>query len=121
MINLCRKQYKNNEKVLKQIEEFSINYDKDHASEWYSKDIFLFRLLNRALRTENFDVIYKFRSFIADLHHHLERLYRERSEIISIVYRGAQMSIQELKALEENSNGLISINTLTARCIIYDA
>ncbi|CAF1096751.1 unnamed protein product [Rotaria sordida] len=111
MINLCRKQYKNNEKVLNQIEEFSINYDKDHATEWYSKDIFLFRLLNRALRTENFDVIYKFRSFIADLHHHLERLYRECSETISIVYRGAQMSIQELKTLEDNLNGLISINT----------
>ncbi|CAF4682355.1 unnamed protein product, partial [Rotaria sp. Silwood2] len=70
----------------------------------------------RALRTENFDVIYKFRPFIADLHHHLERLYLEHIETISndkkisTVYRGAQMSIQELKALEENLNGLISIN-----------
>ncbi|CAF3082836.1 unnamed protein product [Rotaria sp. Silwood2] len=100
MINLCRKQYKNNERVIHQIEEFSINYDKDHAT----------------LRTENFDVIYKFRPFIADLHHHLERLYLEHIETISndkkisTVYRGAQMSIQELKALEENLNGLISIN-----------
>ncbi|CAF4310389.1 unnamed protein product, partial [Rotaria sordida] len=117
MINLCRKQYKNNEKVLNQIEEFSINYVKNHAAEWYSKDIFLFRLLNRALRTENIDAIYKFRSFIADLHHHLEQLYREHTEKISndkkisTVYRGAQMSIEELKALEENQNGLISVNT----------
>ncbi|CAF4736343.1 unnamed protein product, partial [Rotaria magnacalcarata] len=76
MINSCRKQYQGNQSVMKQIEEFSMNYDENKAAEWYSEDIFLFRLLNRALRTENIDIIYKFRFFIADLHRQLDKMHR---------------------------------------------
>ncbi|CAF2156103.1 unnamed protein product [Rotaria magnacalcarata] len=117
MINSCRKQYQGNQSVMKQIEEFSMNYDENKAAEWYSEDIFLFRLLNRALRTENIDIIYKFRFFIADLHRQLDKMHREYNELVltnkknSTVYRGAQMTIKELKALEDNIHGLISVNT----------
>ncbi len=64
MINLCRKQYKNNPSITKQIDEFLIKYDHNKALEWYSKDTFLYLLLNRALRTENIDIIYKFCFFL---------------------------------------------------------
>ena len=115
MIHLCRKQNKNNLAVLKQIDEFCLDYNTDRATEWYSKDIFLYRLLNRALRTENFDMIYKFRFFITDLHFQLEKLYRQYTEILPkssiTVYRGQFMPINDIKALENNINGFISVNT----------
>ncbi|CAF1233983.1 unnamed protein product [Rotaria sp. Silwood1] len=61
MINACRKQYKGNTSRTEQIEKFSSEYNPNKAVEWYCQDSFVYRLLNRALRTENIDIIYEFR------------------------------------------------------------
>ncbi|CAF3199297.1 unnamed protein product, partial [Rotaria socialis] len=110
MVNACRKQYKGNSCRTEQIEKFSSEYNPNKAIEWYCKDSFVYRLLNRALRTENIDIIYKFRFFITDLHFQLRPLHRQCSNQPTKVYRSQQMSINEIKILEENQNGLISIN-----------
>ncbi|CAF4139261.1 unnamed protein product [Rotaria sp. Silwood2] len=125
MINLCRKQYKTNQSVTKQIEEFHLKYYQNQAIEWYSKNIFLFRLLNRAFRKENIDAIYKFRFFIRDLHFQVDELHHQHTNQSftnneMIVYRGQQMSKNELKTLEENQNGLISVNTFFSTSKSYN-
>ncbi|CAF1292548.1 unnamed protein product, partial [Rotaria magnacalcarata] len=102
--------YKGNSCRTEQIEKFSSEYNPNKAIEWYCKDSFVYRLLNRALRTENIDVIYKFRFFITDLHFQLRPLDRQCSNQPTKVYRSQKMSINEIKILEENQNGLISIN-----------
>jgi hypothetical protein len=42
-------------------------YTSETAIRWYSRDSFLFKLLNQALRTENINDILKFRLFVHDL------------------------------------------------------
>lgn len=117
MINICRKQYIKNQPVTKQIEEFSIKHSPNEALEWYSKDIFLYRLLNRALRTGNIDIIYKFRFFIHDLHFQLDELHRHyqdsmsNEERITTVFRRTRMTINEIETFKKNHDKLISVNT----------
>ncbi|CAF1167283.1 unnamed protein product, partial [Rotaria sordida] len=75
LLDMSRQQYIGNNEELSKIADFEANYTADKAIWWYTKDSFLYRLINRALRTENFDVIYKFRSFITDLHQQLKRMH----------------------------------------------
>ncbi|UJR17402.1 hypothetical protein I4U23_004297 [Adineta vaga] len=123
MINLCRKQYANSAQFTKQIEDFSDKYDPNKAIAWYSQDTFLYRLLNRALRTENFDLIYKFRFYITDLHFQLEKLHQQYIQSAEtnemIVYRGQRMSIEDIKAIEDNQNAYISVNTFFSTSTSY--
>ncbi|CAF3024043.1 unnamed protein product [Rotaria sp. Silwood2] len=63
LLEICRTQYKNNRHVNEKIDEFEQTYTREEAVLWYTKDSFLYRLLNKALRTENIDIIYKFRFF----------------------------------------------------------
>ncbi|CAF3309933.1 unnamed protein product, partial [Rotaria sp. Silwood2] len=77
MINECRLCYKNNNSELKKIESFEKTYCLENTIDWYTKDSFVYRLLNKALRTENIDIIFKFRFFIKYLHHNLISLHED--------------------------------------------
>ncbi|CAF3688350.1 unnamed protein product [Rotaria socialis] len=115
LIEICRKQYKNDLVQSKRIDEFEKTYTADKAASWYTRDSFVYRLLNKALRTENIDIIYKFRSFIADLHQQLSVL--QSTEPIStdeFLYRGQKLPIEELQYLQKNINGYLSMNTFVS-------
>ncbi|CAF5093031.1 unnamed protein product, partial [Rotaria sp. Silwood1] len=51
MIEQCRLYYSDNESVLKDIDEFDQNYTPENAISWYTRNSFVFRLLNKAFRT----------------------------------------------------------------------
>ncbi|UJR06736.1 hypothetical protein I4U23_011025 [Adineta vaga] len=61
MIEQCRLVYKDNEK--EKITKFQTTYKSVDAIRWYTDDSFLYKLLNKAFRTETFDIIFKFRFF----------------------------------------------------------
>lgn len=63
MINECRLCYENDLIEQEKFRDFEQNYSANEALSWYTRDSFLFRMLNKALRTENIDIIYKFRFF----------------------------------------------------------
>lgn len=119
LIDLSRQQYIGNEKELNKILDFENNYTSDKAIWWYTKDSFLYRLLNKALRTDNFDIIYKFRFLIVDLHQQLktmyplytEKIFSSEKEEIFTVYRGQRLPLNEFKKIKENEKGFISMNT----------
>ncbi|CAF1519255.1 unnamed protein product [Adineta ricciae] len=52
MLNECRLYYKKNETYLKQIKEFERDYHPTKALDWYTADKFLYRIVNKALRTQ---------------------------------------------------------------------
>lgn len=56
----------------------------------YTRDIFIYRLVNHALRLQEIDIIWKFGYFIKDLYMQLERLYTETpsEKRARITYRG---------------------------------
>ncbi|CAF1402832.1 unnamed protein product [Rotaria sordida] len=119
MIAECRAAYHNNEAEQKKINDFERNYCAKEIFSWYTKDSFAFRLLNKALRTQNIEVIFKFRFFINDLHNQIEQLYHRYLEDHSSsidhhdirVYRGQRLNMTEVDILKRNVNELISMNS----------
>ncbi|CAF1336333.1 unnamed protein product [Didymodactylos carnosus] len=113
IIEHCRMYYKNNLQELAKIDEFELNYCPTKSIWWYTRDCFLYRLMNKALRTKNIDRIFRFRTVISDLHNQLCRLHilQLRSSKTLTVYRGQQLSEDEFNGIKNHVGGLISFNT----------
>ncbi|UJR22195.1 hypothetical protein I4U23_025259 [Adineta vaga] len=118
MIDECLASYHDDETEKKRIKEFEQDYLSSGALKWYTRDSFVYRLLNRALRTQKSEIIFKFRFFINDLHDQLVNLYHQyltnllpnqNQELI--VYRGQHMNLKEVTMLEQNVNQMISMNS----------
>jgi tetratricopeptide (TPR) repeat protein len=103
----CEQAYRGNVLELVRIDEFFRTYTPDSCIRWYTKDSFIYRLLNKAFRTENIDIIFKFRFFIVDLYHQLKLLHRP---FTGTVYRGQTMSPEELQLLKDSIDKFVSIN-----------
>jgi len=108
LIQLCKKEYENNQKELILVREFEKDYRSDKALWWYTRDSFLYRMLNKALRVQNIDLLFLFRFVICDIYQQLKQ-YQHQSPIC--VFRGQVMSIDELNTLRHSIDNLISINS----------
>ncbi|CAF4265455.1 unnamed protein product, partial [Rotaria sordida] len=53
MIQICRQYYRGNTAELKLIDQCGKEYQHTHAVHWYSKESFVYKLINKALRTED--------------------------------------------------------------------
>ncbi|CAF1084934.1 unnamed protein product [Didymodactylos carnosus] len=124
MIRKCRDYYCDNKKQLKNIELFNSTYQSIDAIQWYTNSNFpLYKLINKALRTEDINELFHFRFFIVDLSSNLFKTYKDykkmniKSPIVHL-YRGTYLSIDELQKLKENVGNLISTNGFlsTSRC-----
>ncbi|CAF1494133.1 unnamed protein product [Adineta steineri] len=118
-LQFSRSKYKNNPAQLKVIDDFERNYRPEEAVRWFSKDNFLYRLLNKSLRIEIIDDIVKMRYFINDLHNQLAELQLSFIESLNgkkeiILYRGLLMKVAQLNKLRENFDGFISMNSFTS-------
>ncbi|CAF2082743.1 unnamed protein product [Rotaria magnacalcarata] len=114
MLKECRQQYYDNKREIDIIQEFDKEYCAENAIAWYTRECFLYKIVNKALRTDNIDVIFKFRFFIKDLYEELSKMhatYIASVPSIVYVYRGQYMTIKELTKIKENTHGHISMNT----------
>ena len=107
-ISHCRQLYTGNNKQLETVNEFEQNYASEHSLWWYSKETFLYRLLNKALRIQNIDLLFLFRFFIRDIE---KQLHRRRYRSSVRIYRGQLMSLEELNVLKNSIDKFISINS----------
>jgi tetratricopeptide (TPR) repeat protein len=113
MLDMCRYYYRGNSKQLNLIDDFDCNYRPELAIQWYSKQSFIYKLINKALRSEDIDQLYNFRFFIGDLSESLAREHQkivQSEEGVLTVYRGVKLSSEELDHLKENQGKLISTN-----------
>ncbi|CAF3803605.1 unnamed protein product [Adineta steineri] len=111
MLDMCRNYYKQNKKELKKIEEFQQTYTRDKAIEWYTDECFLYKLLNKALRTEDIELLFNFRFFIIDLCSAIEQenqLLKNNGTLT--LYRGTQIPNEEFEKIKENIGKTISTN-----------
>jgi hypothetical protein len=113
-LTYCKKEYANDNSQLNIIHEFEQNYSSDRALTWYTRDCFLYRLLNKALRVQNIDALYLFAFFIRDLHQQLKR--NQYSSPINI-YRGQLMSKKEVQQLKNSMGQLISMNSFLSTTV----
>ncbi|CAF1417907.1 unnamed protein product [Adineta steineri] len=111
MLDMCRDYYKNNKQELQKIEEFQNTYTREEAIEWYTDECFLYKLLNKALRTEDIELLFNFRFFIIDLCSAIEQenqVLKNRGTLT--LYRGTQIPREEFEKIKENIGKTISTN-----------
>ena len=112
MLKKCKDYYRCNTKELEKIDLFHSTYTADQAINWYTRDCFVYRLVNQAFRIEDVSLWYLFRFFIIDLCTQLENVYRKQNiQDCLKLYRGqARMPTQELEDLRSNIGGCILTN-----------
>jgi hypothetical protein len=114
MVNVCHRFYTNNLAQLALIEEFKRNYQPEDAPRWFSRSSFLYKLVNRALRTQDVEQLYVFRYFIRDLSFWLSREFNKilARRKIFFLYRGATLSQDDYQSLDRGKllapNGFFS-------------
>lgn len=114
MINECKSRYNDDQSELKKIDEFDKSYESSDAIEWYTRDSFLYRLLNQAFRLQDIDIIFKFRFIIKDMYNQLYHLHKNVMSTTDeklYVYRGQGIFRDEFENLKNNIGGFISINS----------
>jgi tetratricopeptide (TPR) repeat protein len=113
IVNMCRSYYRSNSKELKRIDEFDQNYRSELAIQWFSKKSFIYKLINKALRTKDINQLYHFQFFINDLSKNIDREHQkivQSTENIVNVYRGVKLSSQQINQFKENQGKIISTN-----------
>lgn len=90
------------------IYEFDNEYENHSSIWWYTRESFVYKMLNKALRTENIDILIKMGFFIKDLHKEIEYLYSLQEHSSMIVYRGQGITYNQFEQLCKCKNGLIS-------------
>jgi tetratricopeptide (TPR) repeat protein len=114
LIKLCEEEYKDNKSELDVIHEFQQNYNSARALRWYTRQSFLFRMLNKALRVQNIDILFLFRFFIYDIYQQL--LKNQCAQPIHL-YRAQLLTNDELKMLKRAIGGFITMNTFLSTTI----
>ncbi len=115
LLALCKEEYIGNEGHQWLIAEFEQHYSADQALEWYTRDSFLYRTLNKALRKQDIHMLYLFRWFIVDIH---RELVRYQCQCPIRVYRGQLMSNSEVDRLKMSIGKLISFNSFLSASLI---
>ncbi|CAF1009310.1 unnamed protein product [Adineta steineri] len=111
LVTICLDFYGTNKQQSKKIDKFRKHYRCEQAIEWYTDECFLYKLLNRAIRTEDIELLYSFRFFIIDLCTALERESKKlKSSDILTLYRGQQIPNDEFEKLRKSVGILISTN-----------
>ncbi|CAF4251198.1 unnamed protein product, partial [Rotaria magnacalcarata] len=90
------------------INTFEQTYKSSDAIYWYTKDSFLYRFVNKALRTEDIEALFRLRYFLKDLCKNLKLLfddnfqtYQESLEAI-LVYRGLTLPIKVIDQIKQS-------------------
>ncbi|CAF1236402.1 unnamed protein product, partial [Didymodactylos carnosus] len=112
LIKLCQQMYVGNAGELQTLKEFERTYSPEKAIWWYTKQSFVYRMLNKALRTQDIDVLVAFRFFITDLYNQLQELHQKQNrDTIRRVYRGQLMSKYELDQMKSINGQYLSLNS----------
>ena len=118
LLNYCRSHYSGNASELKTIEEFARVYTAEKVIYWYTRNSFVYRLLNRSFRTQDINLMIKFHSIINHLHHQLKELsdnqqqyHQDDTSRKLFFYRGQIISSYELKQIARRVGDIISFKS----------
>ncbi|UJR08217.1 hypothetical protein I4U23_012490 [Adineta vaga] len=116
LIDICKKNYNGNKKEMDIIQEFEKTYKSDNAIWWYTREACFYRIMNKALRVQDYDILFPLRFFITDIakqlkneHENFIRTSDTRNTIR--VYRGQAIGIDELDLMKKNIDEYLSMNS----------
>ncbi|CAF0808680.1 unnamed protein product [Adineta steineri] len=114
MLEFCRQQYIGNEIQLRFIDEFEYHFRPDQAIAWFTRqETFLFKMLTRAFRILDPDVLFQLRFFIQHLH---QQLKSNLSTTPMTVYRTQYISTDDIDSISKKQNGLLTFNQFLMTC-----
>ncbi|CAF1029252.1 unnamed protein product [Adineta steineri] len=111
----CRDVFVDNEEEMVNIKRLESQYHNKTPIYWYTCQMFLYPMLNRALRLMDGDIITNMGFFIGDLHRQIEQLHKEQyggttAADTFTVYRGQGLSTGDFEQMMKTKGGLISFN-----------
>lgn len=115
----CRQQYHDNPSELKIIDEFERSYLEHTPIWWYTRRCFLYVMINRALQTQDFEVVLKMGSYIQDLYQQLNKLQRD-NENLFVLYRCQNASFENLEQMKSLRGHLLSFNNFLIVNLDYE-
>ncbi|CAF1539994.1 unnamed protein product [Adineta steineri] len=77
-LTYCRDTFEGNKKQIENIKRLEDEYHNKTSIYWYTCQMFLYPMLNHALRLMNGDIIIHMGFFIGDLHRQIEQLHRDQ-------------------------------------------
>ena len=92
-----------------EISNFETTYKAEDAIIWYTKESFVYRMLNKALRTFDIETLVRYRFFIKDLADELKK--RQLDSIPQQIYRGQLMSSEELDQIKSAVGHSVAFNS----------
>lgn len=108
MLDFCREKYADNEIQLRFIDEFEHDFRPDEAAKWYLREeTFLFKMLTRAFRIPDPDILFKLRFFIQHLHRQLKS---NISRTPTTVYRTQHILNDDFDMILKNQGGFLSFS-----------
>ncbi|CAF1477621.1 unnamed protein product, partial [Didymodactylos carnosus] len=116
----CRRLFKSNREILTQIDKFEKYYQPEKANEWYRNDSLLYRLLNKALRSNDLNVLFQLGFFISDIHSQLWKLSRKytlNTANTLTVYRAQLLVSEQFERIQNNIGGLIAMSGLISTSV----
>ncbi|CAF3854750.1 unnamed protein product [Rotaria magnacalcarata] len=88
-IEFCREKYANNNGELKIINEFDQHYQNHSPVWWYTRECFLSKMLDKAMRMQDINILFKMKFFLRDLHQQIEQVHSTMStSAFRVLYRG---------------------------------
>ncbi|CAM4901431.1 unnamed protein product [Rotaria socialis] len=121
LVDYCESLYSENPKELELLKELKEEYRADNALYWYTKDCFLYHMLNKAIRTKDITILCQMGFFIHDINQQLEKIYAITKARSSVdVFRGQGMKLEYFEELKQSQGGLISFNGFLSTSTKYD-
>ena len=114
ILSACRRQCQDYPRMLRDIDQFELEYTKHKCIEWYTKSTFVYKLINRALRSEDIVQLYQYRYFIADLSRALaSKSKTDRIDGSSLLhlYRGGSLTPEDARRFNDNIGRRIAVNS----------
>ncbi|CAF1931645.1 unnamed protein product [Rotaria magnacalcarata] len=103
LIEFGRVEYADNNEQLKCIEQFENEYRKENTIEFFRKENFLYKMLNRGFRIPEVDILFKLRLFIQNLHNFI--ILSSTNSTIKTVYRSQFLTNNELDTIKKCVDG----------------
>lgn len=102
-VALFENYYESNPTNKQQVKQFADEYNPSSASRWYTMDTFVYRVLNKAMRVGNVQLICAYHFFIRDLYHQIESQYQLSKTKNGLIrtYRGQIINQLELAWMKE--------------------
>lgn len=112
LLDAYKRYFEGNRRKEEKVQLFENTYRSEDALQWYTKECFFFEVLNKALRTQDIDVLFSLRFFLRDMYNQLKIEYQRTPLKTDLtIYRGQIISPVELQTIRDNVGQLISLNS----------